>query len=612
LSALVLLASLQLAPAAVADLIRAGDAGSAHHLLVEEIDDERAAPGSAETALYADLLRYLRCDALGTSFPAGAGAGLAEARTMLGAELVRLARHRREHRLSGPEAWLANGRLRWKADKRRAGKKMIDWPPEDERWSDELPVIAPLKINCDRVTPPPVDSAQALKKLLTDEAEAMRSLRLQLAPNTPVRVAVILDEAIVRARLEEWPEVWVLVRLLDEEAALANAGPLSPPEQAEAAVLAGLAAEHDERDAEALRRWNRAAELPLSQDLARFVDVHRQRHLIASGQLREARALLDRYTEVPGELGRYLRYRNALARFQTGDEGGVLAMARSLLGKHSIAENATDPVSRATEELVYLQLARWPFSPAQIEVVESIGLVREMPRRMEALGQIALERGRPALAIEIFRWLLSEQPGGYTRPIYLGRIAAAAAAVDDAVTFKAAFSSLVEETIAVPPPPPKPKAGERPRRVKVQKKSIEWDRQILLATRDAVAPLVARKSWPSLKVLVDELQRYLRAAKSQPIYAELTELYRLASTQLPVGPRAYAEKIGADHQPVWLGEVTLDRPRSLVAEPELPLPELLGPVTLLCLPDGKGVCRRWLGPPEPPAKPAKPGHADAR
>jgi hypothetical protein len=128
-----------------------------------------------------------------------------------------------------------------------------------------------------------------------------------------------------------------------------------------------------------------------------------------------------------------------------------------------------------------------------------------------------------------------------------------------------------------------------------------------LATRDAVTFLVARKDAAALRVLVAELQLYLRAVANAPPYAELSELYRLASKELPAGPRAYAEKVGAEHAPLWLGSVAVDRPREVVDEPALPVPDLDGPVTLLCLPDGKGGCPRWFGP---PAKKAK--AADAR
>jgi hypothetical protein len=318
-----------------------------------------------------------------------------------------------------------------------------------------------------------------------------------------------------------------------------------------------------------------------------FVDVQRQRLLIATGRLREARALLDGYGELGGELGRYLRYRNALARFQSGDEGGTLALARGLLGRRSIAESSVDPIAHATEELVYLQLARHPFSPEQIEVVESIGLVGELYLRMEALAGIALERGRPELAAQIDRWLLDKQPKtAYGRPGWLGRLAVAAAELGDAAAFQAAIGPLFDEAMQ---PLPKTKRGPAHR-------SIEWDRQILLMTRDCVNPLVARRGFASLKLLVDELQRYLRAQK-KPTYPELTDLYRLASSQLPPSPRAYAEKVGREHQPVWIGQVTLDRPTVVVPQPEQTLPRLRGPVTLLCIPDGRGGCPRWLGPP---------------
>ncbi len=583
-----------LAPPTVAELVRAGDAGGAYALLAERIDEAKTERGARDTRFWADLLRYLRCEALGPKL-AGDDA-LAEGRALLDAELLRLARQRREERPSGPEAWIAGGRLSWKLPAAPASAKMIRWPVEDERWSDETPVLPAPEVKCGRAAP--VEPKKESERL-SAEAEAMRTLRLALPPGTPTRVALLLDEAVLRARLADWPEVWVLVRLTDEEAKRPGAGPLAPSEQAELALLAGLAAERDGRDGAALEQWDRAAALPLSKEVALFVDVRRQRLLVAAGRLREARALLDRYNGAPGDLGRYLRYRNALVRFQTNDEGALLAMARQLLGKRRAADNAADPIARASEELVYLQLARHPMTPETVEVVESLGPPDELLLRMEALGTIAVERGRPALGVQVFQWLMARQPAGYTRPIYLSRLAAAGAGADDLKVFQESFQALVEETLA---PPPKEK-GRRAAR----KKPIEWDRQILLATRDSVEPLVARKRFAALKVMVDELQKYLRAKK--PPWPELTELYRLASTQLPTGPRAYAETVGSEHAPVWLGEVTLDRPRQSVPEPTLILPRLEGPETLVCLPDGRGRCERWLGP---PAKAKRERRADAR
>jgi hypothetical protein len=337
-------------------------------------------------------------------------------------------------------------------------------------------------------------------------------------------------------------------------------------------MLAALAAEHEERPNDALARWERAVSLPLPTDERRFADFHRQKILMDAERWAEARQLLDQYANLRGPFGRYLRYRSAVARFQLGDEAALLASARALMGGRPVADIDADPIGRAVEELVYLQLARHAFSPEMREVVESLGPPRELYARIDRLGKVALERGRPPLAVEIYRWLLAEHHLQYLKPYYLARHAAAAAAAGDP-GFQSSFQQLVT--------PPK-------------KHSIEWDRQLLLCTRDAVTFLVARKDFAPLQLLVTSLQSYLRAAPGP--YSELTRLYRLASTQLPAGPRAYAEKIGGERAPVFLGSVTLDRPREVVDPPPLPLPDLDGPVTLLCLPDGKGGCPRWLGP----------------
>src|SRR5262249_50381715 len=158
------------------------------------------------------------------------------------------------------------------------------------------------------------------------------------------------------------------------------------------------------------------------------------------------------------------------------------------------------------------------FAPEVLEVVESLGPPRELFARIDRLGKVALERGRPPLAVEIYRWLLAEHHLAYLKPYYLARHAAAAAAAGDGAGFQSSFALLVAP----------------PQREKKKPRNIEWDRQLLLCPRDAVTWLVARKDFPQLHFLIPPLQGYLRAAPGP--YAELTRLYRLASTQLPAGP----------------------------------------------------------------------------
>jgi hypothetical protein len=458
-------------------------------------------------------------------------------------------------------------------------QKLISWQPEDERWSDEVPLARAPKIECG-LHFPAGRKGRSARELLGDEAEAVRAVRLGLSEGSSARAALLLDEAVVRARLDEWGEVWVLERMLEKEA-----DSLNPKETAEASILAGLAAEHEDRLSDALERWQRAAKLPLLRDEQQFVDLQRQRLLVQFGRLEEARELLDSYSNLPGALGRYFRYRSALVHFQLGDEAGTLAIARELNSKQSAAEVASDPISHALEELVFLQLLHHPFSLETVELVESLGQVNEVYRRMDSLGTLAIERNKPQLAIAVYHWLLDEHSSKYSRPYYLARLSAAAAAAGDSATFKSAFPTLVGKMI--------PKDGAK------KKRNVEWDRQILLGSRDAIAFLAARKDTASLKIVTQELQAYLRAKKDQLPYAELTTLYRLASLELADSARGYAEKVGVERSPVWLGEVTIDRPRVVVPDPTLAVPSMEGPVSLLCLPDGPTKsCVRWFGPPE--------------
>jgi len=69
--------------------------------------------------------------------------------------------------------------------------------------------------------------------------------------------------------------------------------------------------------------------------------------------------------------------------------------------------------------------------------------------------------------------------------------------------------------------------------------------------------------------------------------------------------RGYAESVGESAPPLWLGDIQVAKPELDVREPQLPLPELSGPTTLIALPDATGALHRWWGP----AHPAEDTHA---
>jgi len=174
-------------------------------------------------------------------------------------------------------------------------------------------------------------------------------------------------------------------------------------------------------------------------------------------------------------------------------------------------------------------------------------------------------------------------PGGSTNfqiPYFFARLCVTTLAANDVKSFLPRYAELAEHALA-----------QSPRR----KRPLEWDRQLLFATRDALPLAVVQPDRRALQTMVSTLQTYLRDAGPERSYAELTELYRAASAQLPVasGARPYAEKLGAKRAPLVLGEVQVAAAHDDVPVPaEFQPPRVAGARSLLCFPDGS-VCRRW-------------------
>jgi hypothetical protein len=71
---------------------------------------------------------------------------------------------------------------------------------------------------------------------------------------------------------------------------------------------------------------------------------------------------------------------------------------------------------------------------------------------------------------------------------------------------------------------------------------------------DDEAAQASRRSW--LKLLVEEIQRFLRTAEETSARSQLVELYQLAGELLSDHPRGYAERVGRKNgDPVLLGTV---------------------------------------------------------
>jgi hypothetical protein len=560
---------------ATLDLVRAGHAGRAYARLANEVGTNGS---SARVDFLVALLRVLRCVEPRELEHAPAGdrsRAYEKARRLLSLEFLRAERLHREGRTSGAYLFAKEGRLDWAMAEVR--EDAIAWPLEAERWSDETDIPAPPTGRCidDAAAPaePGVEiTAAELKKEL---AAAKATLAFLDEPN--LRSAVLFHVALLGERLSDDATAWwaaeQLARQVDDRG-------LADSEQAEAALLIASIAERHLAPEAAVASWDVAAKRAPA-DWLPLIDLHRQRLQVKAGQTAEAMATLSRHADDHDELSTFFLYRLALLKARANDEAGLFQIARTLLAPASKRSVANQPPLRAVQALAFTALVAHELNDALMALLAAFGPVAELHARIEAFAEFALQHDRASLALALYDRLLSERQSSRSRPYYLSGLAVSAVRAGDQEAFRKAYSALVGEI-----------------RQPEGKHGLEWDRQLLLTTRQVVAFLGPRRADDSLKVLVSQLQPLLRDTQG-PYGAEMTQLYRLASSRLKLGTRGYAESTGEGHSPIWLGDIQVAKLDLDVAEPELPMPELLGPTTLIALPDSSGKLRRWWGPEKP-------------
>lgn len=568
----------------VGTLLGRGDAGRAFGELGRWLDREPQRLREPEVRFYLDLFALARCEPLAEWVAPRPGLDAwTLARAHVAIERLRLGRVQ--------PAWVQ--KLTWTAG--AAPRGSVEWPGERESWSDEAP----------RVTiPPSLCGAPAPSYSEAAVARALEQILVVLDPRAPTRDALLLELAGTQWRQGRAEVALRTLRLIDEQR-------LAAPERHELRLLEAQASERVGKGS--LELWVRARE-------GAPPDAYIDAHLVAAA-LKQADdgaiELARQVAETRAGPSAWFASRAAVAAFKQEDEAGFLRHARRLIAMRSRAELLADPMLREIGELAALELALHPFGEQVIEVAESLGPPRELHDRLDAAADAALRVGRPAFARDGYLWLTAHTKNTFLLPYYQARTAVALLALGDVRGFGKTYADLAKRALEahLPPPPPtttvKGRAAPAPatagpgralaarRRPLKRRGPLEWDRQLLFATRDAL-PLAtaALPDAKALGTLVATLQEYVRTAPPEQTYAEVTELYRVASAQLPLskGARPYAEKVGAERVPVVLGEVQVAAAASELPPPaDLAPPALAGARSLLCLPDGP-VCWRWAGP----------------
>src|SRR5262249_32494147 len=151
---------------------------------------------------------------------------------------------------------------------------------------------------------------------------------------------------------------------------------------------------------------------------------------------------------------------------------GFFALARGLLAPRSTEEVRGDRVLREVADLAAVRITEHPFGPQVIEILESLGSPRELGGRLDHAADVALAPGRAAFARAAWSWLSAREKNPYMQPYLQARIVVATLAIGDARGFAQGYTALAEHALE----------KQSPRR----RRPLEWDRQLLFATRDAL------------------------------------------------------------------------------------------------------------------------------
>lgn len=453
--------------------------------------------------------------------------------------------------------------------------QLIRWPSREEVWSDErvLPMLMPS--GCASVRPASDPDAARGEEL------ALAHALLTATPSDhPALVSLVLHAVALLVEAGKTNEA------LAVGARLASASLDQAPveEQRSARLVRALVREAAGDDAGLVEEWQALDALGMGASET-FVAMRLEAALARGGRWKELNDRLASKPPTSDAVGWYRAYLRGRALAAADDTAGLLAHARDVL-RAAPESAATDTSLTALADLVWAALSRSPFDDRVVELVEGFGSPRLVYARIDRLATVALASGQVSVARDAWSWLLAHHQNAQLHARYRAGLADVAFEQANLSQFRAQLRALTLPDERLLQAIPSARRGAF---------FDERDQALLSLARRTVPRLGERGDDRWTRTFVDVLQTFLRDAPESRAHTALTGLYRTARGLLSEGPRAYAEKVGAERPTLVLGEVRVDRPL-----PEPPAPKVRWridePRYLLRLPttDAVSPLRAWF------------------
>ncbi len=463
-----------------------------------------------------------------------------------------------------------------------AASAEIVWPAEDEDWADELAAADTIQPDCEELLSRLVDDEtpagfagvqpfyeRQFSALARANEAAQRAGRALDGPARDLDLNVNLysfgvatqlaqlaserDGMSYGADLPDQVEDWLRGAVQRAEAGGQRKGPALA---ASHFVLAHRSLSRDEVDQAQKHLASAQAAGPDST----MTWPIRHLSLWLQWERGEWAAISEADDELPPlgfrNFGSYVFFRSS-ALLRNGEVDRFLAVVTTAMADRDWT-NA--PYLEATWGEVMRYLTTVSFDDRVVELVENLGPRPNTYERMEELGRTALDQGKPDVADDAATWLLARDSDARRHAKYYAIRAIADFLRDNPEGFRDELRQITKRDPNILDAIPKS------RRAKFFEHADRELARILAQTMpmmaewgDDPAARTSRRDW--LKLLVEEIQLFLRNADETSARSQLIELYRLASELLSDHPRGYAERVGRENgDPILLGTVRVEAP----------------------------------------------------
>ena len=458
----------------------------------------------------------------------------------------------------------------------------VNWPAAREKWGDELPSEQDIIGSCQnlgKLTPrEQVERLESVMwpalKLLVEEAQGgplAEPLYLAVGWSLVNLERLEKDGSVLSRELEDLIEIFLKVEVPDSRSK-------------EIAQVELNRARWARSSAERLVFAQSASESASSES----ADYWYARYLVQKSRYEAGEwERLATEAELPPRnhpVFTAMLWRSASAAKKANRPEVFLRIAMQAFEDRSLGR---DPFVAALYRSVLELISEYPFDERVAEIVENLGPRNQTFARWEDLARISLDRGYPENASAIALRLLSENSDARSHARYHGILALSAFLDDDEARFVRHTRQIAKRDERVL------SALGTGRRASFYSGPDEEFARILRTTLPIMAEWgesaearEMRERW--LRVLVDEIQRFLRSTEESVVRPKLLGLYRIASESLADHPRGYAQRLGTPDSTLVIGTVRVPDSNLEVHEPKVEVSELR-PFSVLMVPsDGAG------------------------